>query len=100
MIVRRPHASDGSDPERPIKVVGQGALPAAAAVLEGARRPAVLFVGAVATVVCEVTALVQSETSAIIARQEAWRTGAWNETPLNMSLLLSACGASSRRFYH
>lgn len=45
-------------------------LPAAAAVLEGARRPAVLLVGAIAAIVDEVAGLPRSEVVGVIARQE------------------------------
>lgn len=50
-------------------------LPAAAAVLEGARRPAVLLVGAIAAIVDEVAGLPRSEVVAVIARQELCGTG-------------------------
>lgn len=76
VIIGRPYAFDRSNPERPIKIIGQGAFPATVTVLKGAGSPTILFISAVATVIYEVTALARSETLAIVTRQEAWRTGA------------------------
>lgn len=75
-VIRRwPAAFDGSHPQRPIKIISEGILPAAAAVLEGARRSAVLLIGAIAAVADEVAGLPRSEVVAVIARQELCGTG-------------------------
>lgn len=68
---------DGSGSQRPIKIISQGPPPATVSVLEGAGSPTIPFIGSIATVVCEVTALPRSETPAVFTWQEAWRTEAW-----------------------
>lgn len=75
-VIRRwQTAFDGSHPQRPIEIISEGMLPAAAAVLKGARRPAVLLIGAIAAIVDEVAGLPRSEVVAVIARQELCGTG-------------------------
>lgn len=70
MIGRWPNAFDRSHPERPIKVIGEGMSPAAAAALEGAGSPAVLLISAITAVVDEVAGLPRSEVVAVIAKQD------------------------------
>lgn len=70
MIGRWPDALDGSQPERPVEMIGEGMSPAAAAVLEGAGGPAVFLVSAITAVVDKVAGLPWSEVVAVFARQE------------------------------
>lgn len=71
VIIWRPYALDRSSPQRPIKVIGQGALPATATLLKGAGSPTILFICAITTVIGEVTALLRSETPTIFTWQGA-----------------------------